>query len=423
MNHQGLSKWQLTAIIIGNVLEWYDFVVFSFMLVFISRLFFPSQDPLSALLSTTATFGISFCLRPLGGVIFGLFADRYGSKSAMLVIIGLMAFATFLIVCTPTYRDIGIYATYILIIARMLQGLATSGEFGTAINLLIRMAPEKERYFYSSWQMFGQLLALAMGTVVGLLMTVYFTTETIENWAWRLPFLLGLLIMPVGILLRKTFKHSASSLIEKNALNPKFWDLAPFNVICGMGLVAGASVPLYLIINYMPTYAHLYLHFSLNEAYFCCFSGLCAGLISVFFGGKLADRINPVKLAILSLSGQLILAFPLYSYLLLAHQTALFALIQIIMTALMGFYLASFAPMIADLFPEFIQTTGISVSYNFSVMLFGGFAPFIVTWLIQSTGSPLAMLAYLMTGLSLALIVCLSKVMIKSQMLASSASG
>lgn len=318
-----------------------------------------------------------------------------------------MAFATLLIVCTPTYKDIGIYATYILLTARMLQGLATSGEFGTAVNLLLTMAPEKQRYFYSAWQMFGQLLALTMGTIVGLLMTECFSAQTIESWAWRIPFVIGLLILPIGILLRRSFKQSTGSFIKKTDIRISIYDLQARRVILGMGLVAGATVPLYLIVNYMPTYAHLYLQFTLKEAYFCCFAGLCAGLASILAGGKLADRRNPVSLALFSLAAQLILAYPLYSNLALHHSLLFFAVTQIFITSLIGFYLACFAPMIAALFPDFIQTTGISVSYNFAVMLFGGFAPFIVTWLIQHTGNPLAMLAYLMAGISLALTSCL----------------
>jgi MFS family permease len=187
---------QVAAAVIGNALEWYDFIIFGFMTVIISRLFFPTDSEYASLLLTTATFGAGFLMRPLGGIFLGIYADRKGRKAALQVIISLMTIAIAMITFAPPYAAIGVAAPLMILLARLLQGLATGGEWGSSTAFLIESAPAHRRGFYGSWQNTGQGLALLAGALVSICVTHSFSPDAFENWAWRIPFFLSLLIRP-----------------------------------------------------------------------------------------------------------------------------------------------------------------------------------------------------------------------------------
>jgi MFS family permease len=190
---------QVFAAVIGNALEWYDFVVFGFLTVIISRLFFPEDSPLLALLKTTATFGVGFVMRPIGGIVLGLYADRHGRKAAMQLIMGLMTLALLIIATAPTYAAIGIGAPILMVVARLLQGFATGGEFAIATAFLVEIAPAGKRGLYGSLQQLGLTAAALGGAGAGLLVTTLLSPEDLDAWGWRIPFVLGLLIGPVAL--------------------------------------------------------------------------------------------------------------------------------------------------------------------------------------------------------------------------------
>src|SRR5271170_3030535 len=177
---------QIAAAVIGNALEWYDFIVFGFLTVIISRLFFPADSQYASLLLTTATFGVGFFMRPVGGILLGLYADRRGRKAALLLIIVLMTIAMAMIGFAPTYAAIGVAAPLLIVTARLLQGFATGGEFGIATAFLIESAPPDRRGFYGSWQMVGQGLAALIGAVIGMLLARSLSPEALSSWGWRI---------------------------------------------------------------------------------------------------------------------------------------------------------------------------------------------------------------------------------------------
>ena len=203
---------QVVAAAIGNALEWYDFIIFGFLTVVISRLFFPADSEYASLLLTTATFGAGFLMRPLGGVFLGIYADRKGRKAAMQMIIGLMTVAIAMITFAPPYAAIGVAAPLIILLARLLQGVATGGEWGSSTAFLIESAPAHRRGFYGSWQNTGQGLALLAGALISMFVTRSFTADAFEGWAWRIPFLFGLLIGPVGLYIRRHLDETDASL-------------------------------------------------------------------------------------------------------------------------------------------------------------------------------------------------------------------
>ncbi|MGB6536580.1 MAG: MFS transporter, partial [Xanthobacteraceae bacterium] len=188
---------QVTAAVIGNALEWYDFIVFGFLALIISRQFFPAGTQYASLLLTLATFGVGFFMRPVGGLLLGIYADRKGRKAALLLVIILMTIAIAMIGFAPTYAAIGVAAPLIMVLARLLQGFSAGGEFASATTFLIESAPANRRGFYGSWQMVGQGLAVLIGALLGALVTRSLSPAALDAWGWRIPFLVGLVIGPV----------------------------------------------------------------------------------------------------------------------------------------------------------------------------------------------------------------------------------
>lgn len=207
MNTSNTSFKTLGAICIGNAMEWYDFMIYNFMLLFIAQAFFPNHSRMTSLLATMASSGVALVVRPLGGFILAVWADKYGHHKALMFVFYLMAVATMLITFTPSYSTIGLAATCVIVFARLLQGLATGGEFGISSALLVNLSPSDKKGFYTSLQMVGQLLAILMGSSACLILTFYCSNEALYQFAWRIPFALGLLILPLGWILRRRLQR------------------------------------------------------------------------------------------------------------------------------------------------------------------------------------------------------------------------
>ena len=219
--HAAPPKHQVVAAVIGNALEWYDFIVFGFLAVIISRLFFPGESEYSSLLMATATFGVGFFMRPVGGILLGIYADRRGRKAALQLIIGMMTVSIALIAFAPPYAAIGVAAPLLIVLARLLQGFATGGEFASATSFLIESAPPNRRGLYGSWQMFGQGLAVFCGAGVTALVTNGLSPEALESWGWRIPFIIGLIIGPVGLWMRRHLSETSAFLEAQQAPKEK----------------------------------------------------------------------------------------------------------------------------------------------------------------------------------------------------------
>ena len=207
-----VKPFQIAAAVIGNALEWYDFLVFGFFTVIIARLFFPSDSQYASLLLTTATFGVGFFMRPVGGILLGIYADRQGRKAALLLVIALMTVAIAMIAFAPTYAAIGVGAPLIIVLARLLQGFSAGGEFATATAFLTEIAPAQRRGFYGSWQMVGQGLAVLTGAILGTVLTRSLTPAALDGWGWRIPFLFGLIIGPLGLYIRRHLDETSAFL-------------------------------------------------------------------------------------------------------------------------------------------------------------------------------------------------------------------
>lgn len=406
-SHPSRSR-QVLAAVIGNALEWYDFVVFGFLTTIISRLFFPAQSEYASLLLTTATFGVGFFMRPLGAIVLGVFADRQGRKAALQLIIGLMTIAMAMIALAPTYAAIGIAAPLIIVLARLLQGFATGGEFASATSFLVEIAPPHQRGFYGSLQMVGQSLAALSGALAGALVTRGLAPEQIDAWGWRLPFLFGLLIGPVGMWMRRNlsetdeFLHARANPSEKLSIGTL---LAKHrrSVLVSFGLVVSGTITYYVVLVYMPTFAKTQLNIPLTDAFVAQVVGLLCLTAVIPLFGWLSDRIGRKPIIVTALFGYLVVLYPLFSWIHANPTLQNLIIMQSILCSMIGMLFGPISTALAEQFAPGIRSTGLAIAYNFAVMMFGGFAPFIVTWLTKVTGSPIAPVYYIIGGAAVGL--------------------
>ena len=403
------KPFQIAAVVIGNALEWYDFIVFGFLTVIISRLFFPADSEYASLLLTMATFGVGYFMRPVGGILLGLYADRWGRKRALLLIIVVMTVAISMIGFAPTYAAIGIGAPLIILLARLLQGFAAGGEFGSATSFLIESAPPGRRGFYGSWQMVGQALALLAGAGIGAILTTTLSAEALDSWGWRIPFLLGLVIGPVGLYIRRhldeteVYIRARESVSVKHGLSAVLATHFREVLVCG-GIIAWGTTAFYVILLYMPTFARIHLGLPLDKAFIAQSIGLVCMTVLIPLFGAWSDRVGrrPIMIGALLLS--LVLAYPLFQWVVARPSFTTLTVMQLVFCSLIGVYYGPISTAVAEQFPVLARSTGLAVGYNFAVMIFGGFAQFFVTWLIEATGSPLAPAFYLMLGAVIGLV-------------------
>jgi MFS transporter, MHS family, proline/betaine transporter len=394
---------QVVAAVVGNALEWYDFVVYGFLTVVISRLFFPAESEYASLLLAMATFGVGFFMRPVGGLLLGLYADRRGRKPALQLIIGLMTISMAIIALAPPYSRIGIAAPLLLVLARLLQGFATGGEFASATSFLVEVAPPAQRGLYGSLQMVGQSLAALLGAIAGALVTHGLAPEQLDSWGWRLPFVFGLVIGPVGLYIRRYLDETEAFLATRHA--PPRPGAAGSSVIAHrrsllvtFGLVICGTISYYVVLVYMPTFAKTELGVPLGDAFVAQIVGLlCLTVVTPLFGA-LSDRIGRRPILMAATLAYFVVLYPLFAWVADAPGLARLTLMQGALCGILGMFNGPLSTALAEQFPTGVRSTGLAIAYNLAVMTFGGFAQFIVTYLIRATGSPLAPAYYVMFG-------------------------
>jgi MFS family permease len=407
---KGISSQQVIAVVIGNALEWYSFVVYSFMTILIARLFFPAVSHTASILAATATFGVAFCMRPVGGIVLGMYADRHGRKGALTFAITLMALSLLLIASLPTYHHIGLLAPLLMVCARMLQGFSAGGEFGVSTSMLVEMAPEHQRGFYGSWQMVGQMTAMMIGAFVGYMITNNFTDGAMDTYGWRIPFLVGLLIAPVGIYIRRNIKETHTEAEKIYGKRNHFWEHVREHwrqILVSIGLVVGGTVTTYINVSYLPTYAANYLGIPLRQAFMVLGFDVMIMVILIPLFGILSDRIGRKPILVTTLGLYLAVIYPLFYWLNLNPDWQRLFFIELVFCVLLAGFFGVFATAVAELFPKHIRSSGLGISYNLTVMLFGGFAQFIVTGLIAWTAKPIAIVYYLLFAMTISFIAAI----------------
>ncbi|HEY2000400.1 MFS transporter [Paraburkholderia sp.] len=395
----------ILASILGNALEWYDFTVYAFLATIISRHFFPNSTPTVALLSTFAVFGVGFVARPVGGLLIGIYGDAKGRKPALLLTIGLMAAGTCLIGLLPTYATIGIGAPVLLVIARILQGFSAGGEWGGSASYLVEWAPSRHRGLYGSFHPGSIFLGQMVGTAVTALLSSGLGPELMANWGWRIPFLLGAIVGPLGVIARNkigetpVFERAAEAETPVDATTR----LPIRKMMFAFAFVAVQSVAIYIYLSYFPTFLQHYVGWSAGRALWSTAIATVATGVAVVTSGALSDLIGRRPVLLTSCIFFLLFSYPLVWVILHSHNFALCAFIQALLSANCGLFIGSMAAALVEMFPTRRRLTGLSTAYNLASMIFGGFAPFIATWLIASTGAPISVTYYVILGAAVSL--------------------
>jgi len=403
----------IIAATIGNGLEWFDFTVYSFFAVIIAKLFFPTGNDLTSFLLTVATFGVGFFMRPVGAIVLGVYADRVGRKAALTLTILLMALGTAIIGLAPTYASIGLWAPALIVLARLIQGFSAGGEVGGATAFLIEHAPDEARGAYASWQQASQGISFMLGAAMGALVTNGLDQAQIDAWGWRIPFLFGLLIGPVGMYIRSHLEEPPEfeqRQAERRANNVKFSPLSqvlrdhPREVLAGLGVTILWTVCTYVLVFYMPSYAKQQLGLPLGATFQS--TAICGAIILVLcpLMGMLSDRVGRKRMLSVVALAILVLAYPLFHWLNVSPTTATLLQVQIVLGILLAAFTGPAPAVLAEQFPTEVRSTGLSLAYNFAVTIFGGFAPLIVTWLIESTHNKLAPAYYVIAAAAISLV-------------------
>jgi len=399
------KRWKaVTAASIGNALEWFDFVIYGFFAATIGKLFFPSSSDIESLLVAFATFGITFFVRPLGAIILGVFADRHGRKAALTLSIALMMLGTGVIAVTPTYSAIGPLAPIVIVIARFFQGISAGGEFGSATTFLAEQDP-KRRGFFASWQFASQGVTTVLAASFGAILASTLTTDQMNDWGWRIPFLFGLLIGPVAYYLRSRVDETEEfqSLRDRGTPLQDAISGAKQRMLISLALVVLCTVVTYTML-FMPSFAARQLGFSQAQSFLAT---LLTGLIQIvlvpIFGG-LSDRHGRLPIMFAAASAVLVVSYPMFAWLVWSPTMATLLIVQGVIGALAAAYMGPLPALMSDMFPTRMRTTGLSVSYSFGVAIFGGFAPFINAWLVQTTGTKVAPSFYLMIAAGISLL-------------------
>lgn len=398
----------IAATTVGNALEFFDFTVYGFLALTIGKLFFPTFSGYGQLLLTVASFGVGFVMRPLGGIVIGAYADRAGRKKAMTLTIFLMALGCLLIACAPTYAQIGVAAPLLIVLARLIQGFSAGGEVGASTTLLVEKASAGNRGYMASWQFASQGLGIMLGALVVGGLTAALSPAQMESWGWRVPFVLGLLIAPVGMYIRRHLEeslddHSAKANREKSRLGEVCREHGK-SVIAAILTISGGTVAAYVVTFYMPTYAIRELGLPPTVALIgAALTGLLSFVLAPFVG-RLSDRVGRKPLIIWSRVLMVLLIYPAYLWLTSAPSALVLYLVVSVLSIGLVVQTVPGITMLPEMFPKHVRASGMSLVYSVGVALFGGFSPFISTWLVNATGSKLAPAWYLlvMTALSLA---------------------
>lgn len=400
-----LGRGALLATVIGNGLEFYDFVTYGFFAVYIGRAFFPTDSDLASLLLSVATFGIGFLTRPLGGLWIGGYADRAGRKPALMLALALMAVGTFAIVATPSYASIGIAAPVILVLARLVQGLALGGEAGPALAVLLEGAPERQRGFYLSLQGASQAAATLLAGALGLGLATILDPHELAAWGWRVPFGVGMLVIPVAFYMRRMLPETLAAPVvrSRTQLVTEVWRGHRRPLVLVVVAAACMTISTY-VAGYMTTYGQTALAMSPRAA---MLAPVTNGLVSVpvsIWGGTLCDRFGRKRVMIVSCALAAALSIPAFMFLVYARSALAMIVVVAVQTAAAVPGRVAGVTVMTEVFPQQVRGVAVSFAYAMTVTLFGSTTQFVVAALIGATGSAMTPSFYLVATTAMSLV-------------------
>ncbi|REG57491.1 putative MFS family arabinose efflux permease [Paraburkholderia sp. BL6669N2] len=396
----------IAAITLGNGLEFFDFTIYSFFATIIGKLYFPVEGQLAQLMLAVGTFGVGFIMRPVGGIVLGAYADRAGRKAAMSLTLWLMTLGSAIIAFAPTYAAIGVAAPLLVILARLIQGFALGGEVGASTSLLLEYGSNKTRGFYGSWQFVSQGLNTVCGSLLGVALAAALSTAALESWGWRVPFVIGMAMGPIGIYIRRHLNETLpgvedgaagsqpSSQPASQPVRKLFRDHSRV-ITTGVLTTIGGTAANYIVLFYLSTYAIRILHLPMSSALWAAWTAAVVTVICSPFAGALSDRVGRKRVLWISRVLLIVAVYP--AFMMINASPTVPVLLSVVagLAVLVAFTAVPNIVMLPEMFPREIRATGMSIVYCLGVSIFGGFAQFFATWLIQVSGSNLAPAWYL----------------------------
>lgn len=395
----------MKAAALGNAMEWFDFGVYSYIAVTLGKVFFPSGNPTAQLLSTFGAFAAAFLVRPIGGMVFGPLGDRVGRQKILALTMIMMAAGTFAIGLIPSYATIGVWAPVLLLVARLVQGFSTGGEYAGASTFIAEYAPDRRRGFLGSWLEFGTLAGYIGGAGLVTLMTALLSDGDMTSWGWRIPFLIAGPMGIIGLYLRMRLEETpafAAEVEKAEAARPKVplremvtgqWKAL---LLC-VGLVLVFNVTDYMLLSYMPSYLTSELKYDETHGLLVVLAVMALMMVVQPFAGALTDRVGRRPVIAAGCAGFLLLSVPA---LLLIREGSLLAvgLGMAALGLLLVCFTASMPSALPALFPTRVRYGSLSIGFNVSVSLFGGTTPLVVTALIGATGDMMVPAYYMMAA-------------------------
>jgi MHS family citrate/tricarballylate:H+ symporter-like MFS transporter len=403
-----ITPRQVTAAVIGNALEFYDFTTYAYFAVQIGHAFFPGRSAFESLMLSLATFGAGFFSRPVGAIVIGSLADRVGRRPAMLLSFGLMGLAILGLALTPSYAQIGLAAPLLALSFRLLQGFALGGEVGPTTAFLIEAAPPGRRGLYGGWQGASQGVATLFGGLIGFALSVGLNPHDLDAWGWRIAFLIGALVLPFGLVIRRNLPETRHQVEAVHAAHPDAPTLRGHLriILLGLALVGSFTTATY-VFQYMTTYASATLHMKMGVAFGATVISGAVGLVFTLVGGILSDRYGRKALVLIPRTLFLLATYPAFVLLVHRHDAVTLLTAVGLMGALSSMSSGPGLILLTESVRKEVRGLVLSTVYAVALAVFGGTTQPIITALIHLTGDPLAP-AWYMIGATAVGIVAIS---------------
>ncbi|AHG40351.1 major facilitator transporter [Pseudomonas syringae CC1557] len=381
-------------VVSGNFLEMFDFMVYGFYATAIAKTFFPSDSAFASLMLSLATFGAGFLMRPLGAIFLGAYIDRHGRRKGLIITLAMMAMGTLLIACVPGYATLGVIAPLLVLLGRLLQGFSAGVELGGVSVYLAEISTPGRKGFFVSWQSASQQAAVVFAGLLGVGLNHWLSPEQMGEWGWRVPFLIGCLIVPAIFIIRRSLEESPE--FEARTHRPTLREVVRsigqnFGlVIGGMALVVMTTVTFYLITAYTPTFGKNELNLTDLESLLVT---VCVGVSNFIWlpiMGAFSDRIGRKPLLIAATVLAIATAYPTLSWLVAHPSFGNLLMVELWLSFLYGSYNGAMVVALTEIMPVDVRTTGFSLAYSLATATFGGFTPAACTYLIHELGNKAA---------------------------------
>ncbi len=375
----------------GNFLEMFDFFLFGFYATYISKTFFPVGNEFASLMLTFMTFGAGFLMRPLGAVFLGAYVDSIGRRKGLIVTLGIMATGTILIAFVPGYAAIGLFAPFLVLVGRLLQGFSAGVELGGVSVYLAEMATPGNKGFYVSWQSGSQQVAIMVAALIGFVLNGILTPADMNGWGWRIPFFIGCAIVPFLFYIRRSLEETEEFLARKHrpSMSEVFGSLARNwqIVLLGMLLVGMTTISFYTITVYTPTFGKNVLKLSDADSLLVTFCTALSNLFWLPVMGALSDRVGRKPILLVFSALTLLTAYPVLVWLTADASFGHMLIALLWLSFLYGSYNGAMVVALTEVVPASVRTAGFSLAYSLATALLGGFTPLVSTWLIEATGN------------------------------------